>query len=69
MPLHALLLAVAASAVGGCGWTPRDEFLHNRQTVIRSEPGDGSRYTFQTNSDSPLAAERAGVEVVLTEEP
>jgi hypothetical protein len=35
-----LLLACSAA---GCGYTPRDQFLYNRQEVARAKPGDGSQ--------------------------
>lgn len=40
--------------LGGCGWTPRDEFYANRSMIIHAQPGDGSRLAF-----TPTAHERA----------
>jgi hypothetical protein len=28
--------------LGACGWTPRDEFSHDRSVMISGRPGDGS---------------------------
>jgi len=28
--------------MGGCGWTPRDEYMHDRTVTIHSRAGDGS---------------------------
>jgi hypothetical protein len=43
---HAALLACAmVLLLGGCGWTPRDEFLRDRSVTVSSAPGDGSTIT------------------------
>ena len=42
---RAALLACALVLLGGCGWTPRDEFLQDRSVTVSSAPGDGSTIT------------------------
>ena len=32
----------ACLLLGACGWTPRDEFIHDRTVTIHSRTGDGS---------------------------
>jgi hypothetical protein len=46
------VLLLAAIVLGGCGSTPRDEFIYNRQVVIRPQPGDGSRIAGRWNTAS-----------------
>jgi hypothetical protein len=36
-----LLLPVCGG--GGCGWTPRDEYLYNQQVALKPQAGDGSQ--------------------------
>jgi hypothetical protein len=56
---------LAAALLGGCGWTPRDEFISHRQVVLSPAKGDGSRMTasFDTRpgraTTAQLAARRA----------
>lgn len=56
-------LAVLGVAAGvfmapGCGWTPRDEYLHAQRSVVRASIGDGSR--------APLAIDWEGPRPVTT---
>jgi hypothetical protein len=58
LALPALALAMAGG-LWGCGWTPRDEFIHSRQVVLTPRPGDGTRITAQFDSRpgrTPVAA-------------
>jgi len=43
-------------ALGGCGWTARDEFLA-RQASIKPRPGDGSELISRAPEDPFRAAE------------
>ena len=47
-PKYVLLLA--AFVLAGCGSTARDEFIYNRQVVIKPQRGDGSRIASQWNA-------------------
>lgn len=38
----------AACFIGGCGWTPRDEFYLSREVVLVPQMGDGSQITSTT---------------------
>ncbi len=38
-----LCLVFIAALIPGCGWTPRDEFLHRRAAALTARPGDQSR--------------------------
>ena len=44
------LLLFAAFVLAGCGSTARDEFIYNRQVVIKPQRGDGSRIASQWNA-------------------
>ena len=49
------LLALAALALGGCGWSARDEYL-SRQRSIAATDGDGSELVM--HHPDPFAAQR-----------
>jgi hypothetical protein len=56
-----VLLAPAALLVclhAGCGTTPRDEFLYNRQAVVHGQPGDGSRIASRWNESRATTSAR-----------
>jgi hypothetical protein len=45
-PLCVLLTAgllLPLCSAGGCGWTPRDEYLYNQQITLKPQAGDGSQ--------------------------
>jgi hypothetical protein len=47
------VLLLAAFVLAGCGSTARDEFIYNRQVVIKPQRGDGSRIASQWNAPTP----------------
>jgi hypothetical protein len=44
--------------IGGCGWTPRDEFAASRTVVVHPKAGDGSRVT--SGWDARQVAQKSG---------
>lgn len=61
-----LLVLVVGAAVGGCGWTPRDEFQLCRSLTIKARPGSGTEVAYRFNAQETLAARRIGAEVAAT---
>ena len=52
------VIAAAASALAGCGWTSRDEFAAHRQVVLHPQQGDGTRVT--SGWDARRVTQKAG---------
>lgn len=57
---------LGAAMIGGCGWTPRDEFYLSRREVAHPIPGDGSRVTFGGQQPGWRTSDATDAELVWT---